>query len=114
MERRRNNIMSYHDYFDFETLKGWTGKYHCHIIQVCKESYPIIHETVKKDLYRTLAYESKYTQEIVKDEFGTVSNITGLKKFVKEYEEYFDYRVMFKHVQVYPDEYVYCMLQPFG
>lgn len=105
-----------YDYFDFETLPNHTGKYRCHILQVCKETYDTVHRAVEIQLQRKLQHELRFYREAVMDEWKEVHNVTGLKKFVRDYKEYFDYMVVFKNVLVneYDGTRRFCMLRPIG
>lgn len=105
-----------YDYFDFERLPNHDGMYRCHILQVCKETYSTVHGAVNEQVYRKLSNEPSYVRDIVLDDWEKVHNVKTLKRFIKEYNHYFDYRVVFKNVLVneWDGTRRYCMLRPLG
>lgn len=110
-------MMSFeYDYFGYETLPNHTGKYYCHVLQVCKETYETVHHAVELQLQKELQKELRFYREEVMEEWEEVHNVSSLKKFVKEYNEYFDYMVVFKNVLVneWDGTRRYCMLRPLG
>lgn len=106
----------YYDYCGYESLRGHTGKFLCDIVQVCKNSYDYVYDVVGDELSKQLAYEkNKYYVDSVLEEYDNINSVTALKRFVREHKEYFDYRVVFKNVDVFGNgKRVFCMLRPIG
>ena len=95
-------------FYDFETIKGWHGKHHCRITPVCKDNYTAIKERVE------IALASQRADRITRTEADRITNITKLKKFVRENDEYFRYNPTFKSVDIGEGRRAYCMLEPIG
>ena len=95
-------------FYDFETIKGWHGKHHCRITPVCKDNYSTIKERVE------LALASQRADRIIREEAEEIKNITNLKKFVRENNEFFRYSPTFKSVDIGGGKRAYCMLDPIG